>query len=184
MNYLYDDALLAVLPDVTEKYRYALMFYQEPPPILAGEGQHYAYLFYSTEPILSGDQKYKIILLGDVLKFGLSTSDFFWEEYFELSKPLPPFNEWVELGEGHFDERTEQIVNGHIGIELKWANHNIYKEDGTLYLAASYPIDPETGEEITIYDPNIRPVPQLNHAAMLMAFVMGMDMQSMREQRT
>lgn len=27
-------------------------------------------------------------------------------------------------------------------------------------------------------------VPQLNHAAMLMAFVMGMDMQSMREQRT
>ena len=41
-----------------------------------------------------------------------------------------------------------------------WANFDVLNEDGSVFLPASYPVDPITGEEITVYDPNI-PVTKL-----------------------
>ena len=55
-----------------------------------------------------------------------------------------------------------------------WTNFDVLNaEDGSVYFAASYPIDAETGEEITIYEPNHVPVPQLNPAALMQGYMVG-----------
>ena len=54
-----------------------------------------------------------------------------------------------------------------------WSNHDILFEDGSVYLEASYPIDEETGKEITDYGLYHLPIPILNPTAILMGFLMG-----------
>lgn len=65
--------------------------------------------------------------------------------------------------------------------DIVWANFDVLNEDGSIYLPASYPIDAETGEEITIYGLNPVPVPQLNPAALMQGFA---TMLSLRRNRT
>ena len=74
-------------------------------------------------------------------------------------------NEWVSYAGFTQDDATS------CNNKADWANYDIPNSDGTPYLSASYPIDTETGKEVTIYDPN--PIPVLNPTAILMGYSMG-----------
>ena len=63
--------------------------------------------------------------------------------------------------------------------DVAWANHDILNEDGTVYLAASCPIDAETGKEI--HDYCLHPVTQINPSELMQGFA---TMLSLRRNRT
>lgn len=57
-----------------------------------------------------------------------------------------------------------------------WANHDILNPDGSVYFAASYPIDAETGEEITdygLYPTPVTPSEPIDPTSMLLGWLVG-----------
>lgn len=64
---------------------------------------------------------------------------------------------------------------------VRWSNYDVYNPDGTLYRAASYPINVDTGEEIRDYEPvPVSPVPVLNPTDLLSSFFVGQAIRRMR----
>lgn len=63
--------------------------------------------------------------------------------------------------------------SAHGNKKVHWTNHDIYNPDGTLLLAASYPINQETGKEVTEY--GLNPVSHLNPSALMQGFMVGMS---------
>jgi hypothetical protein len=79
---------------------------------------------------------------------------------------------------GEFYER--QQYNGYLELVAPfWSNTDLYTESGNLYLAASYPIDAETGEEIRDYAP-VSPV-QINPALLVQSFFTGQAVRRSRK---
>ena len=90
--------------------------------------------------------------------------------------------QWPELTEveEHIGTDGKPIALSLAVSNVKWTNTDIYWESGNLYLAASYPIDPETGGEIRDYDPvPVSPV-QINPALLTQGFFVG---QALRRSR-
>ncbi|MBR5862184.1 MAG: hypothetical protein IKZ08_02540 [Bacteroidales bacterium] len=54
----------------------------------------------------------------------------------------------------------------------KWSNHDIFNADGTVYLAASNPIDVKTGEEIDV-SPIVDTGTAINPGLMFMGYIVG-----------
>lgn len=146
MNYLYNGVELPALPELP--YKYAVIEYAEVDAIVSGG--RLARLICSSEPIIFNPRGFpttKHCLLGDVVHFGFANHDAVWGLSFGMVEPYPPINEWVKIGEEHFDERTEvgMVVSA---SRPKWANHDVIRNDsGIVFLAASDPIpvgiDPE-----------------------------------------
>ena len=75
--------------------------------------------------------------------------------------------EWYTLA---VEPSTNPYYLANVGTYAVWTNTDICYADGTIALGASYPIDAETGKEVTIYAPNL---PVLNPTAILMGYSMG-----------
>lgn len=148
MNYLYNDIELPVLPQWDKTvFPYAYIHYQ-----YTTSGGFYSLKLFDT-PMESYGIGY-----GDGTEYSVRT----------VSGKLAMYTSCVINEEPKFDEPHD--ISLLVSQKIVWSNYDHFHTDGTLLCAASYPIDPETGEEITIYDPNIRPRPQLNHAALMQGF--------------
>jgi hypothetical protein len=64
------------------------------------------------------------------------------------------WSDWTDFEEYPYGSSTLVTSLFTVGFnnEKQWANFDILSEDGTVSLAASYPIDAETGEEIHDYE--------------------------------
>lgn len=95
----------------------------------------------------------------------------------EVPTPL----EWVGT-----DNAFENDIVWCVPEEVLWANFDILDENGNVILPASYPTDPETGEEITIYGLNghreVPPIPSMP-AAIMLGFQTGTATRLMRKKR-
>ena len=78
---------------------------------------------------------------------------------------------WKSEGATEWDEFKEYNSGYYPLSTIVWANFDVYSSDGTLFMKASYPIDKETGEEVTDY--GLYPIPVLNPTAILMGYSMG-----------
>lgn len=102
--------------------------------------------------------------------------------YLEFTaEPVNTVTRWVGNGDTAYQTAGDvwEKANLSNSFTTVWANHDIYKEDGTLDLSASCPIDVETGKEI--HDYCLHPVPQLNPSVLMQGFA---TMLSLRRNRT
>ena len=141
-KYLYNGIELPDLPEWDKTaYPYAHLWY-------VTIRQKY-YLRYSTTPVIGYDSEFNI-----QLKYASNGS--------YVSYEIPKAGtEWA-------NETTATYAEGEsCGYGQKiWSNHDICYEDGSVCLAASYPINAETGEEVHDYEiggePDPDPVPVLS----------------------
>ena len=68
-------------------------------------------------------------------------------------RPSAGETEWTLMEEESEITSTNVGSDYNIGSNVKWANFDVLNEDGTLYLAASDPIELTGGFQITYYDP-------------------------------
>lgn len=137
--YLYNEIRLPRLP-VVGGCKYAVIEYADVGDTIVRGGE-LARLICSSEPITykqgltSGYN-----LTGDVRYYGFATHDVVWRLSFSMTAPYPPLNEWVQIGEAHFDESTfvaEQVS----ACDLIWANHDVIDANyGYVVESASEPI--------------------------------------------
>ena len=114
--------------------------------------------------ILKGSWHYPLVAFPDDVhfKFGPTNVYLVVASYDEF---------WTSTG-GRWLKYTP--FGGKVPIDLiAWANFDIYNGDGSLYLPASYPINAETGEEITDYGLYHFPINPPNPTAMLMGYMVG-----------
>ena len=126
-KYFYNGIELPELPEWDkEAYPYAII----AQGLALDWGKYYLYC--SKNPIIEilngyGDATGYVKIVGDYIRTGATAKG---------------ADSWGEFTE--YTSTEKSLTN----TPPLWTNTDILLEDGTLYLAASYPIDPETGEEI------------------------------------
>lgn len=184
MKYLYNGTPMHPLPEWDkQKYPYAIMNYGE----LAIDGGFWvASLIVSSNPFVFYDEfveedgilSDEYAITGEWLRYFMTDNPAVAALYFGLQVGDFEPEEWGVHASGHADKAES------IGLEYDWSNHDILNRTaGTVKLAASYPINAETGEEIRDYEPvPVSPVMARNPAAMLAGFQLGAAIRRMRGQ--
>lgn len=141
MNYLYNGVLFPKVPEV-EGHPYSLVNRS------TSGGETYAHFYAATTPVFYNRNTGSVLNPlcvqndGTVVHYGMNSKDGETEWVFRDTKDLVSGDSFAGVG----------IVN-----YLIWSNHDIFNEDGTLYLAASDPI----------------PVNPPNPTAMMMGYMVG-----------
>lgn len=178
-KYLYNSVELPVLPEWDKKtYPYAVMTYEanySPSSTLYG-----VYLFLSTVPLEYHIGTKAVIdssclysrTDGSMLIFSCGNETFNNSDCtkFEVSNAK-------DFGTGKAHSFTTNYYK-----DLLWANYDIRDYDnGGVLLPASYPIDPETGEEIHDYGLNPIPVgsaPEVEPKSLMLGWLVGQKVRS------
>lgn len=137
MNYLYNGIELPKLPEWDkEKYPYAVISYTD-----IGYSKYYLLRVFSALDYSPYTDNWGLMYYNDNARAKCVVE----ESGVSAEEPLS----WgdFEYTEGNADST---VVFGFSGV--KWTNTDLLNADGSVSLAASYPIDAETGEEIHDYE--------------------------------
>lgn len=167
MSYLYNSADLQPLPDEIRAHPYKFIM-----SITSGDSVAYYAISCAEKPHTWVDSE----TYAEPLRYST-------DGVVQMRQAIGSSAKWVMYPE------TEGRLNTPIGSsgstasedmygnrKIIWSNHDIYHPDGTLLMAASYPINAETGEEVTEYGLNPVPVTTINPSVLMQGFFVGVGL--------
>lgn len=142
-NYLYNGMEMPPLPEWDkEAYPYAFLWYDKGWLLTKAHLYLLSEIVYKTltESADGYTGGYPYVLVTRELHASSTLSSGVWSA-------------WTDFAEyPNYETGVLSLFNAGYADEKKWANFDILNEDGTVAVAASYPIDAETGEEIHDYE--------------------------------